>query len=155
MPTNTVEARLTALAALSTPPNTPGCEERNAVASDIVRAGGSQEFHLYCRTLVEWGEFIYYNGGPITGYENIGIEGLDRLGIIQAVDIFDPGGQRYFNGGYVICLAGSGTLIWLDATNAPRRAEIIGSYLIPEWAGYTCATLFTPGTLVLVSQTPL
>jgi hypothetical protein len=32
---------------------------------------------------------------------------------------------------------------------------VIGSYSVPEFEGFTCATLFEPGTLVLVSQNPL
>ena len=150
-PTSTIDP-VEAAAAYPTPPGTPRCDLRNAEPSDIVRAGVRQEFDLFCRTLIQWGDFVYYAGGALTGFEDVGIEGLIRLGMIQAVDIFSPSGQRYFTGGYVACLAGTGTLIWLDANNAPRRADIIGSYTIPDWPGFTCATLFTPGTLVLVNQ---
>ncbi len=120
-----------------------------------MRAGVRSEFDLFCRTLVQNGEFTYHFGSALTSYANVGIEALIPLGIRQAVDIFSPSGQSYFTGGYVACLQGAGTLVWLDATNAPRRAEIIGSYTVPEWPGFTCATLFTPGTLVLSEQNPM
>jgi hypothetical protein len=54
----------------------------------------------------------------------------------------------------VFCLRGDGYLIWLEASGVPRRAEIIGSYRVDEFPGFTCATLFEPGTLVLVSRLP-
>jgi hypothetical protein len=141
--------------AYPTPPNTPDCDLRGLVDSDVMRASVRPEHDLFCRTLVEHGEFIYYFGAALTGYSNVGVEALIALNIRQAVDIFSPSGQSYFTGGYVACLQGAGTLIWLDANNAPRRAEIIGSYSVPEWPGFTCATLFTPGTLVLVERDPL
>ena len=87
---------------------------------------------------------------PITSIANVGREELIQMGIIHAVDLFSPSGQTYFEGGYVACLQGTGTLIWLDANNAPRVPVAIGSYTVPEWPGFTCATLFTPGTIVLV-----
>jgi hypothetical protein len=40
------------------------------------------------------------------------------------------------------------------AGGVPRRAEIIGSYRVAEFDSFTCATLFEPGTLVLVSRLP-
>ena len=81
--------------------------------------------------------------------------GLEALGIMQAVDIFSPAGLTRFEGGAVFCLRGEGTLIWLAASDAPRQAEIIGSYTVPDFPGFTCATLFEPGTLVLVRENPL
>ena len=141
--------------AYPTPPNTPDCDLRGLEDGDIMRAGVRPEFDLFCRTLVQHGEFIMYFGAAITSYANVGLEALIPLDIRHAVDIFSPSGQTYFNGGYVACLQGSGTLIWLDASNAPRHAEIIGSYTVPEWPGYTCATLFTPGTIVLTERNPM
>lgn len=158
-PTNTLdpalEATETPTAFVPTPPATPRCDLRNFEEDDIVRASIRQEFDLFCRSLVENGVFIEFLGGQLTHMENVGIEALRELGMIHAVDIFSPSGQTYFTGGYVICLRGQGTLIWLDANNSPRRAEIIGSYPVPEYPGFTCVTLFTPGTLILVAQNPV
>ena len=75
--------------------------------------------------------------------------------MIQAIDIFSPVGWTYFEGGAVFCLRGSGTLIWMAAKNTPRVAEIIGSYTVDDFPGFTCATLFEPGTFVLVRENPL
>lgn len=104
---------------------------------------------------------LYQNGSPTSWLGNalydggsIGNPGILELGVQQAIDIFSPNGQTYFNGGAVFCLRGQGTLIWLAASGVPRRAEIIGSYAVDDYPGYTCATLFEPGTLVLVSESP-
>jgi hypothetical protein len=43
----------------------------------------------------------------------------------------------------------------MPASQSPRVPQIIGSYTVPDFPGFTCATLFEPGTLVLVSQNPL
>jgi hypothetical protein len=140
--------------AYPTPPNAPDCDLRGTTTGDLMRASVRPEFDLFCRTLVEYGDFVYYFGAALTGYANVGIEALIPLNIRHAVDIFSPSGQAYFSGGYVACLQGSGALIWLDASNAPRYPEIIGSYAVAEWPGFTCATLFTPGTLVIVERDP-
>ena len=63
--------------------------------------------------------------------------------------------MTYFEGGAVFCLRGEGALIWLAASGMPHYPEIIGSYSVPEFPGFTCATLFEPGTLVLVSKNPV
>jgi len=34
-------------------------------------------------------------------------------------------------------------------------AKVIGSYAVDDFPGFTCATLFEPGTLVLVLSTPI
>lgn len=62
--------------------------------------------------------------------------------------------MSHFDGGAVFCLRGEGTLIWLAASGQPRHAEIIGSYTVPDFPGFTCAILFEPGTLVLVCRDP-
>lgn len=138
------------------PPPTPLCEDHNFSESGVVRSSTSDAlgYAINCRIL-------YQNGAPTTWLGNnlyhlgsIGIEGLEALGIQQAIDIFSPSGMTYFEGGAVFCVKGSGSLIWLAASQMPRHPEIIGSYTVPEFQGFTCATLFEPGTLVIVSQTP-
>jgi hypothetical protein len=86
---------------------------------------------------------------------NLGAPGLMTLGVQQAIDIFSPGGLTYFEGGAVFCLRGAGALIWMAASQAPRQPAIIGSYTVPDFPGFTCATLFEPGTLVLVTDNPM
>ncbi len=141
-----------AVAVFPTPPDTPRCDYRNGLENDVVRAGAPPEFasDVFCRTLVQNGRYVSYLGSEITNAGMIGNEGLLNLDIVQAVDIFSPSGARYYTGGIVICLRGTGRLVYLNSNNAPRIAEIIGSYTTPDFPGYTCATLFEPGMLLLV-----
>lgn len=139
------------------PPPSPTCDTENFNQEGVVRTGipDAIAYAINCRVL-------YYNGGSTTwmgkdlySEANLGIAGLLNLGVKQAVDIFSPSGMTYFQGGGVFCLRGEGTLIWLAASGAPRHPEIIGSYTVPEFPGFTCATLFEPGTLILVRDNPV
>lgn len=146
----------TAIPTLPPPPPTPLCADHNFNAEGVVRSSSADAlgYAINCRVLYQNGAATQWLGGDLYSGANIGVEGVVALGVQQAVDIFSPAGQTYFQGGGVFCLKGSGTLIWLAASHAPRVAEIIGSYTVPEFAGYTCATLFEPGTLVLVRNVP-
>lgn len=138
------------------PPPTPLCEAHNFDEGGVVRSSvADADGHaLNCRVLYQNGASTSWLGGALYSEANLGVAGLLDLGVQQAVDIFSPGGLNYFNGGAVFCLRGSGTLIWLAASSAPRHPEIIGSYPVPEFPNFTCATLFEPGTLVLVRDVP-
>ncbi|MBK8033458.1 MAG: hypothetical protein IPK17_28980 [Chloroflexi bacterium] len=128
----------------------PRCDTHNFDVDGIVRASLADAlgYAINCRVL-------YQNGSPVeVGEASLGLSGLTEYGIRQAIDIFSPPGMTYFEGGGVFCLRDAGTLIWLAASQAPRHAEIIGSYTVPEFPGFTCATLFEPGTLILVERSP-
>jgi large repetitive protein len=144
-------------ATLPPAPDVPTCSEHNFSEGGVVRASVSDALGnaIACRVLIQNGESPTYFGSPMYGIENIGVPGLEAFGILQAIDIFSPAGLTRFEGGGVFCLRGQGTLIWLAASRAPRRAEIIGSYSVPDFPGFTCATLFEPGTLVLLRDNPL
>ncbi|MFN8528686.1 MAG: hypothetical protein U0670_08760 [Anaerolineae bacterium] len=139
------------------PPPSPTCESENFDETGVVRTGipNAIAYAINCRVLYYNGAATTWLGGPLYSEANLGIAGLLDLGVEQAVDIFSPPGLTYFNDGAVFCLRGEGTLIWLAASGIPRHAEIIGSYTVPDFAGFTCATLFEPGTLILVSENPL
>ena len=139
------------------PPATPLCDDHNFNENGVVHSSSSDALGsaINCRVIYQNGAPTSWIGGDLYSPASIGVEGIVELGIMQAVDIFSPGGQTYFEGGSVFCLRGEGTLIWLAASQSPRHAEVIGSYSVPEFEGFTCATLFEPGTLVLVSQNPL
>lgn|GEM_PF-3510084 len=139
------------------PPPTPLCEEHNFDENGIVRSSTADAYGyaVNCRVLYQNGSPTSWLGGDLYNGGSIGIEGIFDLGVQQAVDIFSPSGMTYFNGGAVFCLKGSGYLIWSAASGAPRVPQIIGSYQVPEFPGFTCATLFEPGTLVLVTQNPV
>ncbi|MFN8531111.1 MAG: hypothetical protein U0670_21115 [Anaerolineae bacterium] len=141
------------------PPPSPTCDIENENPDGVLRTGipDSLAYAINCRVL-------YYNsrptdwlGGSLYSEANLGLPGLLDLGVEQAVDIFSPppSSLSYFNGGAVFCLRGEGTLIWLPASQSPRHAEIIGSYTVDDFPGFTCATLFEPGTLILVSHNPV
>ena len=138
------------------PPPTPLCEDHNFSEGGVVRSSTADAlgYAINCRVLYENGGPTQWLGGDLYNAGSIGIQGVLDLGVIQAVDIFSPVGMNYFEGGAVFCLRGEGTLIWLAAKNAPRIAEIIGSYTVDDFPGFTCATLFEPGTLVLVRDRP-
>ncbi len=142
---------------LPPPPPTPTCEEQNFAENGVVRTGipNAIAYAINCRVLYQNGAATTWFGSPLYTEGNLGVPGLLELGVRQAIDIFSPPGMTYFEGGAVFCLRGEGTLIWLAASGSPRHAEIIGSYPVTEFPGFTCATLFEPGTLILVTQNPL
>ena len=140
------------------PPPSPTCDSENFNENGIVRTGVPDALAsaINCRVLYHNGGSTTWLGSPLYGEANLGVPGLLDLGVLQAVDIFSPppSSLSYFEGGFVMCLQGEGSLIWLAARHSPRIAEIIGSYPVPEFPGFTCATLFEPGTLILVSENP-
>ncbi len=122
----------------------------------VVRTGipNAIRYAINCRVLYQNGQPTTWLGSPLYTSGSLGAPGLINLGVEQAIDIFSPSGMTYFQGGAVFCLKGSGTLIWLAASGQPRHPEIIGSYTVPDFPSFTCATLFEPGTLVLVMDNP-
>ncbi len=134
------------------PPPVPTCEDHNFDEGGVVRSSTADAFGyaVNCRVMYQNGHPTTWYGADLYGAGNIGIQGVMDLGVQQAIDIFSPPGMTYFEGGAVFCLRGSGMLIWMAASQTPRHAEIIGSYTVPDFPGFTCATLFEPGTLVLV-----
>ena len=99
---------------------------------------------VFCRVLVENGNF---KGDP----GQVGNAGLIAMGIWQAVDVFGltAGGNSVvlFNHPVYVCLSGTGTLYYADASNAPRVYVQIASSV---QGGFTCASIPNAGTLVLI-----
>lgn len=152
-----VQVFILTVGGLPVPPPTPLCEDHNFSEDGVVRSSTADVFGhaINCRVLYQNGAPTQWLGSDLYNGGSIGVEGIFDLGVWTAIDIFSPNGLTYFNGGAVFCLKGSGYLIWLAANEQPRHAEIIGSYQVPEFPGFTCATLFEPGTLVLVTQNPV
>ncbi|MBE2184978.1 MAG: hypothetical protein IAE89_16225 [Anaerolineae bacterium] len=139
------------------PPPESLCADLNADEDAIIYSGIPDRLRadIFCRILYQHGSPVTHFGADLYSIGAVGVEGIQDLGVLQAVDVFSPTGEAYFEGGAVFCLRGEGTLIWLAARNAPRIAEIIGSYTVEEFPGFTCATLFEPGTLVIVRENPV
>lgn len=155
-PESTPEPMPEVVATQPPPPETPLCENHNFDENGVVRSSVADAlgYAVNCRVLYQNGKPTDWLGGDLYSAGSIGIPGIVELGVQTAVDIFSPPGRNVFEGGAVFCLRGEGTLIWIAASGQPRHAEIIGSYTVPEFAGFTCATLFEPGTLVVVNQLP-
>ena len=150
--------QLVEITLLPAPPPVPLCEDHNFDEGGVVRSGAVNDGiapFINCRVLYQNGVSTSWLGSAMYSEANLGVPGLLDLGVQQAVDVFSPGGLTYFDGGAVFCLRGSGTLIWLAASGIPRHPEIVGSYAVDDFPGFTCVTLFEPGTLVLVSDNPM
>ena len=112
----------------------------------VVRAQAADST-VFCRVLVENGSF---KGDP----GQVGNLTLIQWGIVQAVDVFGltAGGHPVvpFAQPVYVCLKGTGTLYYADASNAPRTYSEIASV---EQDGFTCASISNAGTLVLIGNT--
>ncbi len=142
--------------ALPEAPPSPFAEDVNFLESTAVRTGVPVPLFdtILVRTMYQYGHSTQWLGNDMYSAGSVGIQGVVNLGVQQAIDLSSGNGDTYWEGGATFCLDGTGPLIWMSAANTPRHAEIIGSYTVPEFPGYTCATLFEPGTLVLVSHLP-
>ncbi len=141
---------------LPEPPPLPFAEDVNFFETSVVRTGVPDRLvdTILVRILYQNGRPTQWLGMDLYHAGSIGIQGVLDLGVQQAVDLTSANGTTYFEGGAVFCLQGQGALIWMSAANSPRIAEIIGQYAVPEFPGHACATLFEPGTLVLVNRAP-
>ena len=138
------------------PPYTPRCEDENSVVDGVVRASipDALDDEIYCRALYANGMPVQSLGGDLYSAGGIDNQGVIDLGVMQAVDVFSPVGLISFEGGIEICLKGTGTLLFMAASGAPRVPVLVSSHVIDDFPGFACATLFEPGTLVLVRNAP-
>ena len=142
--------------AVPPPPDTPRCEDLNFVLDGVVRASTPPEldYAVFCRVLYANGAPVQWLGGDLYSGGSIGHQGVLDLGVVQAVDVYSPVGMTSFEGGIEICLKGTGTLLLMAASGAPRVPVLVSSHIIDDFPGFACATLFEPGTLVLVRNAP-
>ncbi len=153
---NDVQYFVLSVGALPEAPPSPFAEDVNFLENTAVRTGVPVSLFdaILVRTMYQYGHSTQWLGNDMYSAGSVGIQGVVNLGVQQAIDLSSGNGDTYWEGGATFCLDGAGPLIWMSAANTPRHAEIIGSYTVPEFPGYTCATLFEPGTLVLVSHLP-
>ncbi len=120
-------------------PAVPLCNDLNGTTNSIVRAalpGGV--YGVHCRVIAENSSFIRTPA-------ELGVQSVLDRGVIQAVDIFSPSGVSV--AGATICLQGTGNLVFLDATQAPRVPQNLP---VSIQNGYSCTTIPALGTLALV-----
>ncbi|MEZ4671124.1 MAG: Calx-beta domain-containing protein [Anaerolineae bacterium] len=142
---------------LPAPPPAPACTDVNFDPNSEVRTHFTNDIDrpaLNCRMIAANGNYLYWNGGPLTTSANIGNRTVLDLGVIAAVDVFSPGGATGFVGDVNVCLKGSGYMIYLNANGQPRVPQLWSSWTTDAFPGYTCTTLYAPGTVVLVQGHP-
>lgn len=140
-----------AVAADNPPPPAYPCPDYNFQADSIMRSVNLGEVgSVNCRVIVENGNYASWMGSAIANSGNIGIESVLAMGVLQAVDVFTPYGDAEFDTDVVVCLRGVGAMVFLDARGIPRSPQVLTAWQTPAFPGYTCATLYAAGTLVLV-----
>lgn len=98
---------------------------------------------------IAWGvncRIIAMNGGYMRTAAEIGVQSVLDMGVLHAVDVFNPSSATFQP--MSVCLQGAGSLIFLAAAQSPRQPQALSS---GASGGYTCATISAPGTVVLVS----
>ena len=139
------------------PPEALVCTDYNFDTNGVVRAGLPQSYGygVYCHLLVSNRNYMTWYGVQISNSGNIGVESVLYDGVIQAVDVFSPVGMTSFEPGAMICLRGSGSMIFLAQQQAPRVPQELSTYTVDEYfPGFTCTTIYEPGILVLVESLP-
>jgi hypothetical protein len=136
------------------PPPATACTDVNFEDPGMIRTAFEHDADraaLSCRLLASGGGYLSWLGSPLTSSANVGNQTVLDLGVVAAVDIAGPGG---FQAGVAICLQGSGHMIYLDASEAPRVPRLWSTWTTPSFPGYTCTTIYAPGTVVLVANPP-
>ncbi len=142
---------------LPAPPPATECNDVNFEDPGIVRTHFTNDADLgaiNCRVIAGDGHYMTWYGSPLTNSGNIGNQTVLDLGVIAAVDVFSPNGTTGFVGDVDICLKGSGYMIYLGANNSPRVPQLWSTWTTDAFPGYTCTTLYAPGTVVLVQKKP-
>ncbi len=143
----------TAVAAAPTPPPPGLCADMNGAGNDLLRSNFEHEADrsaVSCRMLAAQGDYMTWLGGQLTQEENIGDTTTLGMGVIGAVDVFNGGSS--FVAGVNICLQGSGRMIFLSAADAPRIPREWNAWTTDAFPGFTCTTIWSPGTVVLVGE---
>lgn len=137
------------------PPPVPRCTDMNFNANSLIMAVAEQDsLDVHCSILVQNGHYQFWFGTQISHGGSIGSQTLLDQQVIHAVDVFSPTGKTQFEGDVVVCLQGAGAMWVLYDThsNMPRVPEQTIAWTTPAFPGYTCATLYSPATLVMVAS---
>ncbi|MDL5055322.1 hypothetical protein QQ056_17460 [Oscillatoria laete-virens NRMC-F 0139] len=95
--------------------------DENFNPNSVIRASIPDRLRtsVFCRLLVQNGEYVSYLGYFITNPAQIGLQSVLDSSVFQAVDVFSPNGPQSYPEGALICLRGTGTLLFLSASE-PR-----------------------------------
>lgn len=134
------------------PPPVPLVNDWNFVDDVPVRTAAAHNMHdlVHVRLIVEDYHYVTWLGADLYHGGHIGSLDVIHRTIIQAVDVYTIEWMPTFNGDVAICLLGMGEMWFLDANQAPRVPRQLTGWMTPAYPGYTCATLYWPGTLALV-----
>jgi hypothetical protein len=142
---------------LPEPPPAPFCTDTNFEEAGMIRShftNDADRAGLSCRLMAANGSYLTWLGGPLTNAGMIGDKTVLDLGIVAAVDVFSGTGKTGFIGDVNICLKGSGYMIYFNASGSPRVPQLWSAWKTDAFPGYTCTTLYAPGTVVLVTNKP-
>jgi len=133
-------------------PPAPLCADLNGTTNPIIRAqvpaGTVTNGNVFCRVLAQSGQFVA--GSPP---ETVGNAQVLSLGVVHAVDVYALSGGSpiiAFNNPVTVCLQGTGSMVYLDATQAPRPPVILTG--ATSDGTYTCVNIPNAGTVVLVQS---
>ncbi|MEQ8675495.1 MAG: right-handed parallel beta-helix repeat-containing protein [Aggregatilineales bacterium] len=121
-------------------PAVPSLNEWNATASESRAEAYGVDENVYATIHMQNGAWQYNSGG-------IPQDLLD-YGVILAIDVWELGGDQFFDHYEKVCLHGEGRLIFFDATTSPRQMTEILPVTFED--GYTCGWIPNAGTLVLI-----
>jgi hypothetical protein len=136
------------------PPPAPLCSNTNFEEPGIIRSHFNSDVDttsLHCRLVASNGNILSIFGNSIA---TIGSQNVLNLEVLAAADVFSMAGVTQFVDDVNICLKGTGSVIFMNANDAPRYPQMWEGWTTDAFPGYTCATLHTPGTVVLVANAP-
>ncbi len=142
---------------LPEPPPAPACTDTNFETDGMIRTNFTNDADragLSCRLMAANGSYLTWLGGPLTDSAMIGNKTVLDLGVVAAADVFSASSKNGFIGDVNICLKGSGYMIYMNANSSPRVPQLWSAWTTPAFPGYTCTTLYAPGTVILVSHKP-
>jgi len=144
------------VSSLPEPPPAVACADANFDVDGMVRTHFTNDADrgVRCRVIASGGNYMTWLGGQITFPSMVGDNVVLKLGVIGAVDVFSPSGATGFVGDVDICLKGTGNMIYMNANSTPRVPQLWSSWTTDAFPGYTCTTLYAPGTVIMVKNKP-
>ncbi|MCA0455174.1 MAG: Ig domain-containing protein [Chloroflexi bacterium] len=142
---------------LPEPPPAPTCTDTNFEETGMIRTNFTNDADragLSCRLVAANGSYMTWLGGPLTNSGMIGDQTVLDLGVVAAVDVFSASAANGFMGDVNICLKGSGYMIYMNANSSPRVPQLWSAWTTDAFPGYTCTTLYAPGTVIMVTNKP-